>query len=259
MDDMGGDRYIQSVFRALKMMEYIAECRQEAGLTEIGRGVGLSKSTTHGLISTLERCGYIRQNPATGKYSLGLKLFELGQAYAAGLDLREVALPYLRELSARYQETVHLAVLSEGDVVYIDKVDGPLSIGIRSRVGGRNPAHCTGVGKVLISAVDPKKLELLYAGKTMKRFTEHTVTDWDTLRSELQKVREVGYAWDREEFENELWCVAAPVRDGSDTVAAAISLSGPAQRMKSTDREQVAADVLNTAQKISRQLGYRDG
>ena len=191
---MGEERYIQSVFRAQMILEYLSDRRQEAGLSEISRTVGLSKSTAHGLISTLERCGCIRQNPATGKYGLGLKLFEFGQSYAAGLDLREVALPYLRALSGQYQETVHLAVLSEGEVVYIDKVDGPLSMGIRSRVGGRNPAHCTGVGKVLISSLEPQKLASVYRGKNLKRYTDFTIVDWPNLRAELERVREAGYA-----------------------------------------------------------------
>jgi len=185
-----GEKYIQSLFRALKTLEYVAEHGNVAGLTEISKGMGMSKSTVHGLIATLEKCGYMRQDPRSGKYSLDIRLFEMGQAYVSNLDLREIALLYLRELSIHYQETTHLAVLSGEEVVYIDKVDGPRSIGIRSQVGGRNPAYCTGVGKVLLSGLDERRIDSMYAGKTLKKYTENTVGDLAGLIHQIRQVRE---------------------------------------------------------------------
>ncbi|MBP2640797.1 MAG: kdgR 1 [Firmicutes bacterium] len=251
-----GERHIQSVFRALKIMECVAENDNVISLTEVSQKMGLSKSTAHGLIATLEKYGYLQQDPVTGKYSLGLKTFELGQAYAANLDLREIALPDLRELSILYQETAHLAVLSGDDVVYIDKVDeSRSSIGIRTRIGGRNPAYCTGVGKVLLSGLSENKVTEMYAGKQFQKFTKNTVSDTNALLEQLRRIREMGYALDMEEIEPDLQCVAAPIKDNQGTVIAAISLSGPANRFHNI--EQIAENVAKAAMQISGRLGYR--
>ncbi|HWR45413.1 IclR family transcriptional regulator [Sporomusa sp.] len=255
----GGDseRYIQSVFRSLKILEYVAEHRNLAGLTEISKGIGIHKSTAHGLIATLEKCGYMHQDPKTGKYSLGIKVFEMGQAYIANLDLREIALPYLKELSLTYQETAHLAILSAEDVVYIDKVDGSRSIGIRSQVGGRNPAYCTGVGKALLSGLDEFQIKKLYHGKVLRKYTRNTVADQAELLGQISQVREQGYALDIEEFELDLRCIAAPVKDSTGAVIAAISLSGPSNRLLDTKMADIAINVVETARKISIRLGYK--
>jgi len=251
----GGERHIQSVFRALKILECVAENENLISLTEISRKMGLSKSTTHGLIATLEMYGYIQQDLETGKYSLGLKTFELGQAYAASLDIREIALPDLKELSELYQETAHLAILSGDEVVYIDKVDGNRSsIGIRTRIGGRNPAYCTGVGKVLLAGLSEDTVKEMYAGKPFKKFTKNTVSDLTALAKQLQRVRETGYAMDSEEIEPDLQCVAAPVRDSQGVVIAAISLSGPANRFH--NMEQIISAVIKAAEQVSMRLGY---
>lgn len=254
-----GERYIQSVFRALKIMEFAGEQGRTVGLTEISRGLGLSKSTTHGIVATLERCGYLQQDVETGKYSLGLKLFELGQAYVSNLDLRAMALPYLKELSSHYQETAHLAVLSRGDVIYIDKVDGPLSIGINSQVGGRNPSYCTGVGKILLSGLTDEQVAKLYEGKDFVRYTEKTVASVEQLLQDVHSIRKQGYAFDKEEFEIGLQCAAVPIRDAAGNIVAAISLSGPAHRLTDSKLEQVVSRMLQMAQQISGRLGYRGG
>ncbi len=252
---IGSERHIQSVFRALKIMECVAENHNLISLTEISHKMGLSKSTVHGLIATMEKYGYLHQDTVTGKYSLGLKTFELGQAYASSLDLREIALPDLRKLSALYQETAHLALLSGDEVVYIDKVDGSRSIGIRSRIGGRNPAYCTGVGKVLLSGLSDNKIAEMYAGKQFQKFTPNTVSDLPALLQQVQKIRVAGYAFDMEEIEPDLQCVAAPIKDSQGKIIAAISLSGPANRLRNLD--EIKEAVMATAMQISAYLGYR--
>ena len=250
-------RHIQSVFRALKIMEYIATHENFISLTEISKGMELSKSTTFGLIATLEQYGYMQQDPLTGKYGLGLKTFELGQAYISRLDLREIALPEIKKLALQYQETVHLAVLFGEDVVYIDKVDGSRSIGIRSRIGGRNPAYCTGVGKVLLSGLSSQKIEQTYAGKTLQKYTNNTTTDLAELINQTQQVYKTGYALDMEEFELGLRCIAAPIKDNKGIVIAAISLSGPANRLLDTNINTIAIAVAAAAMQISMRLGYK--
>ncbi len=252
------ERFIQSVFRALKILEFTGEHGKAIGLTQISKGIGLSKSTTHGLVSTLERMGYMQQDAETGKYSLGLKVFELGQAYISNLDLREIALPYMRELSSFYQETTHLAVLSQGEVIYIEKVDGPLSIGIRSQIGGKNPAYCTGVGKVLLSGMPDEKIEAMYLKKPFVKYTSYTITTIEKLLLEINNARFHGYAFDKEEIEIGLNCVAVPIKDAVGNIIAAISLSGPAHRLNSEKMEEVLARMLQVSFRISGRLGYRE-
>lgn len=248
-------KIIQSVERALNILEYIAENGNKAGLTEISKGLGLSKSTVHGLIATLEQMGYIQQHSDSGKYSLGLKLFQLGMVVYNSMDLRTIALPHLHVLADKYKETVHLAVLSEGEVVYIEKVDSPRSIRIVSRIGGRNPAHCTGVGKVLLAALPEEALDRLLAKGTLHRYTNNTITNPLELKKHLQEVREKGVAFDLEEFERGLRCVAAPIRNHRGTVIAAISVSGPSNRLVTERLAAIADDVIGTANTISRGLG----
>ena len=125
---------IQSVTRAIGIMQYIANHGNTISLTAISKGTNLSKSTVHGLISTLEQSGYVSQDQTTGLYSLGLKLFELGQIVYESMDLRSIVMPFLLEIGKKYEETVHLAVLSTGEVVYIEKVDSTHSIRIISTV-----------------------------------------------------------------------------------------------------------------------------
>ncbi|MDF2874792.1 MAG: kdgR 1 [Sporomusa sp.] len=253
----GSGRSIQSVFRSLKILEYVAGQRSPAGLTEISKGIGIHKSTAHGLIATMEKCGFMQQDPNTGKYSLGIKVFEMGQAYISNLDLRELALPYLKELSLTYQETAHLAILSAEEVVYIDKVDGSRSIGIRSQVGGRNPAHCTGVGKVLLSGLDERQIKKMYLDKTLRKYTRNTVSDLSGLLRQICQVRKQGYAIDLEEFELDLRCIAAPIKDSTGAVLAAVSISGPSNRLLDAKMSDTASHVIETAMKISIRLGYK--
>ncbi len=254
----GKGKIIQSIARAMNILEYLAAYKSGDGLSSISRGIGLSKSTTHSLVTTLEKLGYVQQDQASGKYALGLKLFELGQVVHASMDLRSIAMPYLYSLAQRYQETVHLAVLSNGEVVYIDKVDSPRSIRIISYVGGRNPAHCTGVGKVLLAGLSEEEFDRIIRDKSLQRFTPNTITDPGKLKIHLAKVRQEGYATDEEEIETGLSCVAAPIKNHCGAVIAAISLSGPNSRVSSRNMGELTRDIVDAAQHISAQLGYKE-
>lgn len=255
MNEAKPGRKIQSVTRAVNILEYLAENGNSESLSNISRALGLSKSTVFTLISTCEQLGYVRQNQDTGKYSLGLKLFELGQVVHSSMDLRAIAMPFLRKLAGQHGETVHLAVLSGDEVVYIDKVDSPRSIGIVSRIGGRNPAYCTGVGKVLLSGLPEDQLDKLLEAKKLKRFTENTITAPGKLKRQLQQIKIQGYTVDREEIELGLFCVAAPIKNYLGTVIAAISLSGPAARM-GANVAKITTDLRETAKRISREFAY---
>ena len=259
MDNLSsfGGKNIQSVSRAIAIMEYLSKCRKGEKLTQISQDLGLNKSTTHSLITTLERMGYVEQDQETSKYSLGLKLFELGQVVHANMDLRNIAMPFLRELAQKFGETVHLAILSKDEVVYIDKVDTLRSIRIGSQIGGRNAAYCTGVGKVLLAGLTDKELGSLLVHMKLEKLTSNTIVDKEELLKHLVSIRKNGFAMDQEEIEVGLTCVAAPIKNHRGKVIASISVSGPSSRMQVDVFDLMTKDVMDTAVQISRRLGYK--
>lgn len=248
---------IQSVDRALSIIEAFRNGSDELGVTELGKRLGLHKSTTHGILTTLCSRGYVEQDPITGKYRLGIRLFEMGSLVLDRMDLQIQAGPILDGLREGFQETVHLVIADGLDVVYISKRESPRSVRIVSQVGRRLPCHCTGVGKVLLAALAPGDLDRLLGTGELKRFTQNTITDPKQLREELDRVRECGYAFDNEEIEEGLRCVAAPVSDMTGKAIAAISVAGPRSRMTLERMSGMAGTVKTAARDLSRRLGYR--
>lgn len=249
---------IQSVARALKILDLLSTSNGEMALAEIAVKLGLPKSTVHGILSTLRDFEYVEQSPFTGKYRLGLRLFELGNAVARNWDLRTIAGPHIQKLLEELKETVHLVILDKGEVLYIDKREyHDASLRIVSQVGMRLPAHCTGVGKVLLAYLPPKEVKRIISQKGLPRYTKNTITDAKKLEEELAKIREQGYAVDNEEIMDSLRCIAAPIRDNTGKVSAAISVSGPVTRMCGEKFDLAVKKVTETAQSISKELGYR--
>ena len=251
------DSRIQSVARALAILDTLAEARRELALHEIADRLGLPKSTAHGLISTLKDFGYIEQSAFTAKYKLGLRLFEVGSIVALGWDVRTVAAPYIQRLLEEMRETVHLVVLDKYEVLYIDKRETSESLRIASQVGMRLPAHCTGVGKVLMAYLTEEERREIIKAKGLPRYTRNTLTDPLALEGELCRIREQGYSIDNEEIMDSLKCVAAPIWDQSGNVISAISLSGPISRMQGDRFQKAIRLVTKTAEDISSNLGYR--
>lgn len=248
---------IRSVAKALNIIELLAKTKKEMALSEIARSLKLAKSTAHGLISTLREFGYVEQSTFTGKYKLGLRLFEIGSTVANGWDVRTVAAPHIQSLVDELGETVHLVVLDKGEVLYIDKRESRQSLRIVSQVGMRLPAHCTGVGKVLMAFLPPSEAKRIITAKGLASFTKNTITDPHKLEEELAAVRERGYAVDNQEIMDSLRCVAAPVRDHTGEVIAATSISGPISRLAGEKFDQMVEMLIRRAGDISAGLGYR--
>ncbi|KJS20755.1 MAG: IclR family transcriptional regulator [Clostridiaceae bacterium BRH_c20a] len=249
--------FIQSVDRALQILEAFSRKNKELGVTEIANNVDLHKSTVFGLLATLEQRGYLEQNRENGKYRLGLKLFELGNLVEEGMDLRGIAAPIISQLVDSYGETVHLVVCDHDEVIYIDKKESTSAIRILSQVGTRLPMYCTGVGKCLLAFLPEDTLKSVI-NKGLIPFTPNTITEEDKLRSEVQKIREQGFAFDLEEIETGLKCVAAPIKNHKGQVVAAISLSGPSMRMEIKRMKELILPVKYSALEISRKLGYME-
>lgn len=252
-DGRGG---LRTLDRALGLLEMLCQSNGGVSLTELSHRSGLPKSTVHRLLGGLIARRLVAQDTYNQHYVPGIKLFELSQQALQKLRLRDQALPELKELCAHTRETVHLAILDDGDVIYIDKEETPQTIRMFSAIGKRGPAHCTGVGKVLLAALSDEELADVVRRKGLPRFTENTITDAKGLRTHLQDVRRVGYAIDDREHEPEIRCVACAIFDHSGAAIASISLTVPAFRATREDIEAQAPVVREYAERISRKMGW---
>ncbi len=250
MEDGGN---LRSVRRAISALEHISDAG-ELGVTELGRRLGVHKATASRLVAALAERGLLERDPATEKYRLGFGLIRLAGAAMAELEIVRVARPLLEELADRTRETVNLGVLSGDAVVYVDQVNGSRSVVSVNWVGRRTPLHCTSNGKVLLAWMEPAKRRPFLA--RLEAFTPRTITDPAVLEEQLEQARRRGYAQTMEELEEGLNAVAAPVRQADGTVAAALSVSGPAFRLRPIDLPRVARHTVEIADAISRRLGY---
>jgi DNA-binding IclR family transcriptional regulator len=250
------DRYrVQVVDRVLDILEAFTIDTPELGVSDVSRATGLNKGTAHRLLSALERHRLVEQDQTSGRYHLGLRLWELGNHAVARLELPGPAMPALHQLSAATGETAHLAVLDDADVLYIAKVESTRPLRIPSQVGRRLPPHCTAIGKTLLAWLPVPELEAVIRARGLSRYTPHTICDADVLRSELTLIRQRGFALDREELEQGLRCVAAPIRDRSAQVIAAVSVAGPSVRVNEAETPRLVEAVLRAAHSISHTLG----
>ena len=248
---------IQVLDRALALLEVLAHQGPDLTLAQLSELLKLHKSTAHRLIMVLERHRLIEKNSNTGKYRLGLKLFELGTKAVGQLDLRDRARPFLERAVLETGETVHLCVYDDGEVVYLDKVEPTRSVRLASSVGRRNPAYCTSVGKAIMAFLPEAQVELAAAKHGFRQLTRRTISNMLELKAELAKVRKLGYAMDNEENEEGVCCVGAPVWSFGPQPIAAISVSGPTFRVTPEKIPLVAQSVVAIAQGLSRQLGMR--
>jgi IclR family transcriptional regulator, KDG regulon repressor len=247
---------IQSVDRALRILDLFDEYETELKITDISSRMNLHKSTVHSLLKTLQIHNYIDQNPENGKYRLGMKLFERGNFVISSLDIRSIAKTYLLELSMKTGNTVHIVILDGKEGVYIDKVEGPAATVLYSRIGRRVPVHCSAVGKVLVAFKTKKELKDILNSYVYKQHTSKTIINEADFLSELERVSECGYAMDNEENEPGVACVAVPIYNHSGGVVAAMSMSQPVTRLNKEHMDETIAILKQAADKISARLGY---
>lgn len=245
---------VQSVDRAVSVLEILAR-RGEAGVTEISEELGVHRSTAFRLLGVLENRGLVAQAGDRGKYHLGAGVLRLAGAAAVRLDVSQEAVPVCRDLADEVGETVNTAVLDEDAAVNIMQARGTAAVTAQDWLGRRTALHATSSGKVFLAHMTPARREE-HLSRTLRRFTEHTVTDAALLRSELERVPEQGYAATREELELGLVAVAAPVRAHDGAVIAAVSVSGPVFRMTPERLPWVGARTAAAAGELSRRMGY---
>lgn len=248
---------IRVLERALRVLRLLADGRPRS-LTQLSEESGMSVSTTFRLLATLSSHSLLERDRSDGKYRLGLAVLEMARSYLEGNDLRRVALPVLERLRDETGETVHLGILDGMEVVYLEKLHGHHAIGLMSsRVGGRSPAYCTGLGKVLLAHCQPDAVRHHFEAHGLKRYTSKTLRTVSDLMHHLEQVRDQGYGLDDGEHEPEVRCVAAPVFDLSGQAVAAVSVSGPGARMDPLEEQrQLIERVQQAAAEISHRLGH---
>lgn len=251
-----GRNQSSSLRRALDVLSAIAlECERGPipNLTEIASQTGINRSTVSRLLQPLIDARLVDQDPETDRYRLGPQTARLGQIYLQHLEVNDVAGPVLEALVDESQETAHLGVRDETDVVYVDKHESPLSVRTGSRIGSRQPLYSTAMGKVLLAHAAPSVFDAMVREGLPQR-TATTITVPDALKAELERVRVNGYAIDDQENELGIRCIGVPVFDHRGSVVAAISVSGPAARMSINRLEELSTFVMTAAAGVSRRL-----
>lgn len=252
------DNLVQSVDRAIDILEFLSEEKRGCGITMISKATGLHKSTVHRLLATLMNKGYVEKDVENDNYRLGTKILYLASSVLDRMDIRNVSKPYITELSEQTKEVVHLSILDGDEAVYIDKVESTRlnSVRMHSQIGKRVPLYCTAVGKALLCKYEDGKVIELIGKNEFIKFMPNTIDNVEDFINELRKVNEQGYAMDDMEHEEGIRCIAAPIYDRKGKVVAAVSLSGPIFYITEERLPQLEEKILKTSEEISYQLGF---
>ena len=249
-------KIIQSIDRALQVLELFSLEKPEWGVTEISKALNIYKSNVHNILSTFAEKGFVKKDSKTDKYKLGIKFFELGSVVIKNMDLRRIAHPYIEKLSKEFNETVHLGILDEGRVVSIEREESDKGLCSHIEIGRRTPLYCTAVGKAIMSYLSEEEINFIIKEKGLEKYTENTITNKEELEKEFLKIRKQGYAVDNMEHEEGVRCVAGPIRDYNGKVIASMSISGPAFRIDESNIQNIAKRVKEYCDCISEEMGY---
>ena len=247
----------RSVLKALTILDTLGASDQGMLLSELANVVGFPMSTTHRLLKTLASQGYVEKDSFSGRYVLGNKVLFLQIASTNRLKVVRTAFPHLRELTHAIDEAANLSTLSDGRVVYLESVAADRAIGLYSPPGSVAPAHCTAMGKVLLSFLAEQELNQWFAEHELAAATPNTITDREILRAQLRQIRAQGHSIDNEEWVSGIRCIAAPIHDYSGRVVAAVSVSVPIGRLTADRESSIVIAVKRTCAAISAGMGFR--
>jgi IclR family acetate operon transcriptional repressor len=247
---------IRSVAKAIRLLDMLGEGPGAFGVSELARMVDMDKSSVSRMLRTLERAGYVEQDPVTQRYTLGLALGVLGYKALRRMDLRGAARPLLERLAETTGECAHMAILADRRAFYIDQVAPERGIGVDAPIGTLAPLHCTALGKALLAFQPEAILEELIAGMKFEPYTRRTISSAEGLRSHLSQVRAQLVAFDDEEYSVGVRCIAAPVFRYDGAVSGAIGVSGPSPRITDARLSEWEALVRGAAAELSGRLGW---
>ncbi|QTE28076.1 IclR family transcriptional regulator [Pengzhenrongella sicca] len=245
------------VGKALLLLTVVGRHTDGASLSELARETGFPLSTTHRLLASLGRDGFVELDAVAKRYRLGLRLFQLGARVSASLGFGGVALPVLEHLSEVTTEASLLSVRDGHHQLYVHHVEARHQIGVKGDPGGLGPLHCTSIGKVLIAFADPVTREELISSISLVRFTDRTVTDRDRLRSEVALVRGKGFAITDQEHEEGIRAIAVPVFGSAGTVVAAVAIACPAFRVSLKGMGDFLPPLTAAAERLAALLPHR--
>jgi IclR family acetate operon transcriptional repressor len=247
---------VQAVNRCIDIFEQLVQADGELGISELSAATGLPAGTVHRLLSTLLARGYVCQNPKTRRYTLGYQVLALATRIHSREGVRAIARPYMRELMHITGETINLALLDGMEAVYVSQVQAPRIVRTLTEMGKRTSLHSTGIGKVLLAFQSPLRMEAILSKLELARYTSNTIVDSVRLREALKQIRQQGYALGREEYEEGIYCIAAPVLNDTAQAVAALSISGPANRLKPEKIHLFLPHLKRYAHNLSIALGY---
>ncbi|VTU25001.1 Transcriptional regulator KdgR [Variovorax sp. PBS-H4] len=247
---------IQSFGKMMDILGSFTTVHRALSLAQVAESAGLPRATAHRMLTALREIGFIQQEARSGLYGLGIRLFELGNLALANMDLMREAKPFMDRLSRLAGETVHLGVFDGYNVIVVEREDPQERISARDLSGTESaPAYCTSVGKAVLAFQGPEVIERIVAAG-MRPFTANTLTTAEALSADLAAIRKRGYSIDNSEHQVWVRCVAAPIRNAGGQVFAAVSITGSADRVTEARTEQLSGLVIQTADSISRHLGY---
>lgn len=249
---------VQSVERCLDILEGLADAENGIGILDLSHRISLHPSTVHRILSTLLLRGYVRQDKRNGHYSLGTRTLALAQSFHEQRNLRADAHPFLQLLMQETGETANLIVLDCDEAVYIDQVSSPHLVRMFASIGRHVPLHSTGCGKVLLAFLEPSERSRILRESGLSRSTRYTITSAAELERELAEIRRRGYALDDREHDEDVRCIAGPVRDHAGVVVAALSISGPTSRITKERIPELSRLVVNISGRASGALGYTE-
>jgi DNA-binding IclR family transcriptional regulator len=252
MEKQQNKERIKSIDKALDLLEFLSNNKNEAGISEISQRINMGLSTVHRIITTLKSRGYIIQNQKTLKYRLGIKLFELGCEVQNTKSLIKTIRPYLRRLSKMTKETANLAILEDKEVIYLDTIESSETLRTGIIRGTRSVAHCTALGKVLLSFLSDRDFKRLYESDAdVITLTPHSISSLEELENELKKVKNQGFATDQEESMIGINCVGIPILNQNGEPLAAISITGPASRFTVKKIEEARNILLGVSKEMT--------
>ncbi|WP_026702082.1 IclR family transcriptional regulator [Salibacterium aidingense] len=241
--------------KALQILETLSDSGKEGmGITDLATKSGLTKSTAHRIVNALVEAGYLVRKDATKTYTLGFRILHVTASLMDSLEIKEVARPYLNRLWEESKETVHLVQLDGLQAVYIDKIDTPHTIGLLSKVGKRLMLHSTATGKIFLAYMSPEERQKIYTEAGLPQRTPHTLCSIPALEEELDNIKNKGYAIDRMENKEGIYCIAGPIFSENGQVINSFSISGPSFRFTEKDVENLAVQVKETSYGLSRDL-----
>lgn len=249
---------VQSVDRALKIIEILKDRSDGIGVTELSNMLEVSKSTAHRLLMSLYNADFVQQDKDNEKYLLGFKFIELGEIVSKNIDIKNIVHPYLYNLGNITGETAYLAVKNKNQINYIDKIESSKTIRMFSNIGKSAPLYCTGVGKAIFAFLPESEIINIVDKIDFVKYTKNTIITKDDILKELEDIKNLGYAIDNEEHELGIRCLAAPILNYNNDVIAGISVAIPIMRLNDKKFENILKEVLNASNSISKALGYKD-